>query len=430
MDEDLKNLIDTVELEAKTRAQLEAQIKSMKEEINRLKFTIKEQHLLIEEQGDQISFAQSDLPSEINILKDMITSQRKDLVKRDENIERLNQKIDELTIQIEKSKDGVFVFQDDDIYEAQELILKLSQESEDYRNEIENLQNQISTLEDERNNLMETSQAQTEENVELINIKRLNFQLMEQNGLLRVEIESLKAKLNEKIQETSSEQLESANEKIKELTSEIESLKTQIQEQNREETSAELELAQKRIEDLVSEIEDYDAQLTFLQKELEKSNEVPIIPTEEALKFAELREEYDQLKSELLRIQQENEELNKLMLDSNAQLDVLQEELKKSIEVPIIPTEEALKFAELREEYDQLKSELLRIQQENEELNKLMLDSNAQLEVLQEELKKSNEVPIISNEGALRFAELREEYDQLKSELLRIQQENEELNKL
>ncbi|MFX0028139.1 MAG: hypothetical protein ACFE8B_02945, partial [Candidatus Hermodarchaeota archaeon] len=73
MDEDLKNLIDTVELEAKTRAQLEAQIKSMKEEINRLKFTIKEQHLLIEEQGDQISFAQSDLPSEINILKDMIT---------------------------------------------------------------------------------------------------------------------------------------------------------------------------------------------------------------------------------------------------------------------------------------------------------------------------------------------------------------------
>ncbi|MFX1426431.1 MAG: HEAT repeat domain-containing protein, partial [Promethearchaeota archaeon] len=83
----------------------------------------------------------------------------------------------------------------------------------------------------------------------------------------------------------------------------------------------------------------------------------------------------------------------------------------------------------LREEYDQLKSELLRIQQENEELNKLMLDSNAQLEVLQEELKKSNEVPIISNEGALRFAELREDYEQLKLELLEYQEKNEHLNK-
>ncbi|MFW9784074.1 MAG: hypothetical protein ACFFFB_17450, partial [Candidatus Heimdallarchaeota archaeon] len=74
MNKELKDIINTVEKETKTRAELESLITGLKEEINRLKFTIKEQQILIEEQGDQISFAQSDLPSEINILKEMITS--------------------------------------------------------------------------------------------------------------------------------------------------------------------------------------------------------------------------------------------------------------------------------------------------------------------------------------------------------------------
>ena len=133
MDKDLKDLINTVEKETKTRSQLEELINSLKEEVNRLKFTIKEQHFLIEEQGDQISFAQSDLPSEINILKEMITSQRRDLGKRDSNIDLLNNKIDELTNQMGFAKDPSVEVQKNDLFEAQELILKLSQEVVDGR---------------------------------------------------------------------------------------------------------------------------------------------------------------------------------------------------------------------------------------------------------------------------------------------------------
>ena len=394
MDEDLKDLIDTVEVETKTRAELESLINSLKQETKSLKFTIREQHLLIEEQGDQISFAQSDLPSEINILKEMITSQRKDLGKRDNNIELLNDKIDELTTQMGHSIDPSVEVQKNDLFEAQELILKLSQESEEYRNHIEVLKNQLESIEKEKSTLNETNLAQTEENEEMVNIKRLNFQLMEQNGLLRIEIESLKTKSDDQINEANSEKLELANEKIEELTSELLSLKTQIQEQSEDVSSKELELANEKIEDLVSKIEDYDAQLKFLQRELEKFDEPAIISTEEALKFAQLREAHDQLKTELDEVQTENVELRKLISeieDYDTQLELLQGELQKANEPPIIPTEEALKFTKLRDEYDQMKSTLIKLEKENEELNKKLAELNSnQIEIIEKDIPASS----------------------------------------
>jgi len=344
MDKDLKDLIDTVEIETKTRAQLESQIKSMKEEINRLKFTIKEQHLLIEEQGDQISFAQSDIPSEINILKEMIASQRKDLIKRDENIEKLYDKIEELTSQREQDELKSVESKNDELIEAQELILKLSEESEEYRNQIEDLKNQLESLKSEKIELEETNKTQTEENEEMVNIKRLNFQLMEQNGLLRVEIESLKAKLQErgkavnseelklankkiadltaeievlntktkeKAEAVSTEEIDSANKKIETLTSELEKLNAQMQEKIESAKSEELELANKKIEALSLQIEDYDAQLKFLQKELENHPEPAILSTEDALEYAKIQEQYENTKSELLKSQEETDLLKK-----------------------------------------------------------------------------------------------------------------------
>ncbi|MFX1344552.1 MAG: HEAT repeat domain-containing protein [Promethearchaeota archaeon] len=359
MDKDLKDLIDTIEIETKTRAQLESQIKSMKEEINRLKFTIKEQHLLIEEQGDQISFAQSDLPSEINILKEMIASQRKDLIKRDENIERLYGKIDELTSHEEQDKYKSVESQNNELIEAQELILKFSEESEEYRNQIEDLKNQVESLKSEKSELEEAKKTPTDENAEIVNLKRLNFQLMEQNGLLRVEIESLKAKMQEKVEALKSEELELANKKIRELTtemetlniklaekpetvsiqeldlankkiedltSELEVLKAQMEEKIESATSEELELANRKIEALSLEIDDYDAQLKFLQKELETQAEPAIISTEEALEYAKMRDQYENTKSELLKYQEENtllkNYLSKLETQNNKLIDI------------------------------------------------------------------------------------------------------------
>ena len=343
MSRDIKDIINTVEKETKSRSELEATINSLKKEINRLKFTIKEQHLLIEEQGDQISFPQIDIPSEIKILNEMITSQRKDLVKRDDSIDKLNDKIDEITSQMEKPKNETFEVQSNDLLEAQELILKFSEENEEYRNQIEDLKNQLESIESEKVVLKETNNVQTEENEELVNIKRLNFQLMEQNGLLRVEIESLKAKMQKRIEEASSEELELANRKIEDLTSEIDSLNAQMQEGIEKVSSEELELANRKIEDLTSEIDSLNAQM---QKGIEKVSS-------EELEFANRK----------------IEDLTAEIEDYDTQLKFLQRELEKPIEPAIISTEDALEFAEMKEQYDNTKSELLKYQKENELLN-------------------------------------------------------------
>jgi chromosome segregation ATPase len=318
MSKDLKDLIDTVEKETKTRSELDTIIKSLKEEISRLKFTIREQQLLIEEQGDQISFAQSDLPSEINILKELIISQRGDLAKRDDNIEKLNEKIDELTEQMEISQNNVSKqHSNEELLEAQELILKLSEDRDKYQKQIKDLNRQIQSLELERNDLSESYQAQKEENEEMVNTKRLNFQLMEENGLLRNELESLKTQMQERINNATSEKLELATAKIETLNSQIQdydaqltNLKHELEDKNAlsadliENTEA-LEVANNKIETLTSQINDYDAQLSFLQREFEKKSQ----------EFEKSLEEIEDLKNQISIYQTENENLNSLLSD-------------------------------------------------------------------------------------------------------------------
>ncbi|UCD00435.1 MAG: HEAT repeat domain-containing protein, partial [Promethearchaeota archaeon] len=324
MSKDLKNLIDTVEKETHTEAELEKTIHSLKEEINRLEFTIKEQKILIENlkiqmEDDQIE--KSELPGEIDVLKDMIISQRQELTQKDDEIDKLHEKIDELTSTYgskEISSSGLSDNQE--LINAQNLIVQLTDEIDQYRNQIELLQTQIEEMElkqDKIEDLVEFA----EMNEELINIKRLNFQLMEENGLLRVEIESLEAKLQKRIEEIGSEELEAANEKNTILSSELESLKSRLKEfqaLNEEE----LKLANGKIEMLTSELEEYEAQVKFLKEQLGESSEPPVITTEDALHFTEMREELDDVKAQLIKSQNENKALNEKLNELKQELSI------------------------------------------------------------------------------------------------------------
>ncbi|MHA2472319.1 MAG: HEAT repeat domain-containing protein [Promethearchaeota archaeon] len=240
---ELKDLIDTVEKETETRTELELNINALKEEINRLKLTIKDQQKQIEEQGVHPVITQIDLP---------------------------NGQIDNLTTQLDQPENQVILPQENNkLLQAQEVIFKLSEECDTYRNEINNLQNQLNTLNMEKTALEESNQAQMEENEEMVNIKRLNFQLMEENGLLRVEIESVRTQMEERIEASNSEALETANNKIEALT---------------------------------MELEDYNSQLQFLQRELEEKT--GITKTLETTS-----QEIIRLKGELSEYQNENKEL-------------------------------------------------------------------------------------------------------------------------
>lgn len=342
MSKDLKNLIDLVEEETKSQAELEHTIHSLKEEIDRLEFTVNEQKLLIENLKSQMKdeeLEQFKLPSEINILKDMITAQRKELEDKDNLIDNLNDKLYELTSGIESNGEKI----NEEFINAQKLIIQLTDDNEIYKESIEKLQTELDEIKIknvEGEDWLD-DETRAKENEELINFKKLNFQLMEENGLLRLEIESLKSRFQESLEEALSEKLDSVNDDKVVLSSKLESLKTKLHEQTessleelelvneknakltseleswkirfqeqKETSSEELEIVNLKIKDLTSELTDYKTKVEQLYEELEKTSQPAIISTEEALQFTKMKGDLEDLNNQLLKSQKENQELN------------------------------------------------------------------------------------------------------------------------
>ncbi len=351
MSRDLKDLINTVEKETRSHAELEQVISSLKEKINKLKFTVKEQKFLIESLKSQMKEEQIErveLPSEIDILKDIISSQRLELNEKQSDIEKLYENIDILTANIENDGDiSQLEVSNKELLEAQMQIVQLSNENQEYGSRIKFLKDQIEELQLEKSEVKELIEEKNEEpevNEELINIKRLNFQLMEENGLLRVEVESLKTKFQESLEEaiseeleiannrnvmllskceslktklhenieTSSEELESARERNAILSTELESLKTKVNEYE-DKGSEELKLVNDKISILTAKIAEYEAQINYLKVQLKNTHEPVIVSTDDALKFAEMREKFENIKIELSKYQKENQKLNEVL---------------------------------------------------------------------------------------------------------------------
>jgi len=175
MSKDLKGILDTVEKESKSSAELEQKIQSLNEEINRQNFTLKEQKLLIENLRSQMKneeIEKAELPSEIDILKDIVTSQRQELDKKDTTIEKLDDKIFELT----SGSEGPESFnsqsiKSEEFLRAQKMLIQLTDENEQYKNQIELLQAQVEDMQSETiitEDFIET-EVESEVNEELIN---------------------------------------------------------------------------------------------------------------------------------------------------------------------------------------------------------------------------------------------------------------------
>ena len=319
---------------------LKNEISSLEEEIAGLKFTVNEQKLLIEDLRTQLkedAEDQDELPSEIQILKEMYTSQRREVIQRDNQIDELNNQIDNL----EAFKRNIGTQSGEELnneerISTQRLIVQLTDENEEYKEKLNILQTQL-----EKRPSIESTGAwefdeENEENIDFLNLKQLNIQLMEVNGLLRVEVESLKSQLGVEIEEENSGELELANNKIEILVSELqdyeaqvkylqekleqnesrheedivdltqlkdELLKTQLRVGIEEENSGELELAHNKIEILKSELQDYESQVKHLHEKLEQN--------ESGLPYAEEDiNDLTQLKHELLEYQKQNLVLN------------------------------------------------------------------------------------------------------------------------
>ena len=98
MSKDLKNLIDSIDSANKAHSDLETIIRYLKEEVQRLNFTIKEQKRIIQNQNAKISsFEEPAIPEDIQILKDLVITQREEIIKKDKDIEILTQTLQDVT---------------------------------------------------------------------------------------------------------------------------------------------------------------------------------------------------------------------------------------------------------------------------------------------------------------------------------------------
>ncbi len=244
MSKELKDLIDSIDSTNRAHSDLERMIRYLREEVLRLTFTINEQKQLIQSQRAQLSdIEESDLPGDVQILKEMVANQREDIIKKNKDIEILKQTLEDISNELENSKN--FNEESEEIIYSNKVIVQLTEENELKNVKINELQEKIEKLQQE--SIFTQSIDFEDKDQQLIDAKKLIFQLTEENGISRVKIESLKAE-------------------IQEITAKLESV---IATKN--EVSEELNNLRKEREDLVIESNEYKEKVNYLQQKIENT---------------------------------------------------------------------------------------------------------------------------------------------------------------
>ena len=99
----LRSLIDKIESEIRTQGELEQSISVLRNENTTLKLTIDEQKALIKKLRQELKISSEELPENIKILKDIIVSQRREIIRKDEENEILRELLDKFTNAFENS---------------------------------------------------------------------------------------------------------------------------------------------------------------------------------------------------------------------------------------------------------------------------------------------------------------------------------------
>lgn len=99
----LRRLIDQIESETRNQGELEQSISVLRNENTTLRLTIDEQKTLIKKLRQELEISSKELPENIKILKDIIVSQRREIIKNDEENEILRELLDKFTNAFENS---------------------------------------------------------------------------------------------------------------------------------------------------------------------------------------------------------------------------------------------------------------------------------------------------------------------------------------
>jgi len=349
MSKELKDSIDSVDSANQAQSDLENRIMRLKEEVQRLNFTVSEQKIIIQDQKSKLT--ENNVPEDITVLKDLVTEQRQDIIKKDKDIEILQQTIADISTELENVQK--FEGENEALIYANKEIVQLTEENQTYRSQVDDLTKSLKELQDGKDH---TTIEAGEESPELIDAKKLIIKLTEENGINRVQIETSRQALEE----------------LKRKEQESEALKNQY--------SHELNEANKIMDQLIFDNDQYHEKVNYLQQKLEETVKLQ----EEQFKEVEEITDFAETNQKLFDLEVENHDL-KNIINTNI---VIIENLKQKNQDRETSLEEKAKIED--QKLENLRQKAL---EKDEELNILNLKlqkietANIQLSDLIVELK-------------------------------------------
>ncbi|TFG25647.1 MAG: hypothetical protein EU529_00105 [Promethearchaeota archaeon] len=289
MRKDLNNLIDSMEEKEINASEYKEEVKILKEEIKKLNFTISEQKNLIREQGNKIQKSEKiDIPGDIQILNDMIISQRQDLKKKEKDIEILEQIIEELKKELNKSKiSGEKDFKNEELINAKKLIVQLTDENETYRLDNEKLKNKIQNLESKTFKKLEFGTTESFSENQVVHADQFN-EIIGKNNKLKKNLDTANITINNLIEE------------VKNYLKDISNQDKEIREKNI------------KISALTEKFESAKRRNIELQKNVEDFSNSPNLPNE---KYEDYELKLQESEKIVRNLKDENERLNNLILE-------------------------------------------------------------------------------------------------------------------
>jgi len=356
MSKELKDFIDSVDSANKAQSDLEITIRGLKEDVQRLNFTIDEQRRIIEDQKSKLSNIQSDnIPEDISVLKELVTQQRQEIIKKDKDVEILQHTIAEITVELEKVQK--FEEENEELIYANKEIVQLTEENENFRIEVEKLNNALTNLQKELGS-NDYKEVPGEEGSDLLDAKKLIIKFTEENGIHRVQIETLKQEIE--IQ--------------KKQNQENEALKNQF--------SHELIETNKILDQLTYDNDQYHEKINYMQQKLEETLKLQ----ENLPKDDRDSNEVENLDKILFEVEDENNYLKNLVKTNISTIENLKQrniEMEKELGTEINLGNQKIsdlqdKILERDEELNKVTLTLQKIENANKQLSDLIVDLKVQ----------------------------------------------------
>jgi len=364
MSKNLKDLIEMAEEDEKTRAQLEENVETLKREIVKLNKKLKEKTSLakIDSVKPAEEFKESE---EINILKDLIASQKQELAIKIRETEVLQQKMEEINLELENVRDSFTdSVKDQVLIKTQNSLNNLIEDYGRLESIINSLNEKISELDKENKLLTESSTDLKSESsnlekleTEIYGLKKQLNDFEKSKKLLEENIHSLKSKQSSVIElEKALESVENRNIELKEekqqLKEEIKTAKTELFKfSKKEERVSDLK---DKIEELKKENIDLKEKDTLLLAKTitainmqQKRVRLPVLkdapPKTEKVSEVDLEVKQEKLK-EQTEVLPQKPEIKSVLITTNIKTDLNQtsetEELGIKDEIEIAPSEE------------------------------------------------------------------------------------------